>query len=320
MSALAAARSRLRRRRFSRGRPRPRISRQRIRLTVAATILCALLLGGGWFLVRDSSLVAVDHVTVTGTSGGDAGAIRSALDAAARRMTTLNVDTSRLRAAVSGFPEVRSVRVNTDFPHGLAIHVIELLPVGAVRLSGREVGVTGDGTLLPRVSVSGSLPLIALDQPATGARLHERWALSATRLLAAAPRRLLFRLADVTTVAGHGLVAQIRSGPSVYFGDASQAQAKWAALLAVLASPSSAGALYIDVTDPARPAAGAGQSAADAAGIGSAAAMGSAVVGASTAGSTATGSPSSASSTAAGSPSGPSSTAAGSPSGVPTGG
>lgn len=268
MSALAAATRRLRRHRWS-GRLRLRISRQRARLAVAVALLAIVVLGGGWLLLRDSSLVAVDHVTVTGASGPDGAAISSALDAAARKMTTLDVSTGRLEAAVAGFPEIRGLRVSTDFPHGIAIHVIELVPVGAVRLAGREVAVTGDGTLLPKVAVNGSLPLIALDEPPIGERLIQQSALSAARLLAAAPHQLLARLDEVTTVAGHGLVAQIRNGPSVYFGDSSQARAKWLALVAVLANPSSAGALYIDVTDPVRPAAGAGEGAAQAAGIGS---------------------------------------------------
>ena len=44
----------------------------------------------------------------------------------------------------------------------------------------------------------------------------------------------------------------------MYFGDAPSARAKWLAAAAVLADPGSAGASYIDVTDPVRPAAGAG--------------------------------------------------------------
>jgi hypothetical protein len=43
--------------------------------------------------------------------------------------------------------------------------------------------------------------------------------------------------------------------------------AKWAAATAVLAEPTSAGASYIDVTDPSRPAAGVGQQAVVAAGL-----------------------------------------------------
>jgi cell division septal protein FtsQ len=266
MSTVAAATRRLRRRRLSHARPRLRLSRQRLRLAVALAAFSILVLGGGWLLLRDSSVVAIDQVAVTGASGADAGAIQASLESTARKMTTLDVSTARLWAAVSRFPEVKGVRVSTHFPHGIVIHVIELLPVAAVKLSGREIAVTGDGALLPKLAVTGALPLMALAEPPIGGRLHQPWALRAARLLAAAPPQLLPRLAEVTTVVGHGLVVQIRSGPSIYFGDASRPRDKWIAALAVLADPKSAGALYIDVTDPERPAAGAGEQAAQAAG------------------------------------------------------
>jgi hypothetical protein len=75
-------------------------------------------------------------------------------------------------------------------------------------------------------------------------------------LLGAAPYQLLPRVAEIMNVTGRGLVAQLRDGPSVYFGNATQAAAKWAAMLAVLANSASQGASYIDVTDPQHPAAG----------------------------------------------------------------
>jgi hypothetical protein len=87
----------------------------------------------------------------------------------------------------------------------------------------------------------------------------------AVRLLAAAPYQLLARISQVTTVAPRGLVAQIRGGPSIYFGDPQELSSKWIAASAVLADPGSAGAVYIDVTDPQRPVAGAGSDQATAA-------------------------------------------------------
>jgi hypothetical protein len=69
---------------------------------------------------------------------------------------------------------------------------------------------------------------------------------------------------------------QLRSGPSVYFGDSADLDAKWLAATEVLADPGSAGASYIDVTDPSRPAAGASPAAVTAAGLGTAGAGGTA--------------------------------------------
>ncbi len=53
-----------------------------------------------------------------------------------------------------------------------------------------------------------------------------------------------------------GLTVAMRDGLLVYFGDASRPHAKWLALAAVLADSSSAGADYVDVRLPERPAAG----------------------------------------------------------------
>ena len=223
--------------------PRPRLSlrsRWVRRLLIVVVLLGALLLGG-WLWVRDSSLVAVTKVTVTGATGPDAGAIRSALVGAARSMTTLDVNMSRLRSAVSPFPVVSEVRATTQFPHGMRIHVVERPPVAMVTVAGKNIAVAGDGTLLHDMAVGAPLPLIPLTVPPGGPRLTGP-ALQSARLLAAAPSQLIPKVAQISTEAGHGLVAQIRGGPKIYFGNSSSAHAKWLAASAVLADTGSAGA------------------------------------------------------------------------------
>jgi cell division protein FtsQ len=264
------------RRRRALGRPRP--------LVLAVALGIVLLAVGGWLWLRDSSLVAVNRVTVTGESGPDAGQIRSALTAAARNMTTLDVQMNQLRTAVEPYPVVKDLSVSTQFPHGMRIQVIEQSPVAVVSAGGHRIAVAGDGTLLRDVIPSSSLPTIALTIVPGGTRLTGS-ARAEARLVAAAPYQLLAKLSQVTTGASHGLVAQLRSGPSIYFGAASQLDAKWAAAAAVLADPGSDGAVYIDVTNPGRPAPGGGSGAG--AGTSSATAAGAS----GTSASTSTGSP-----------------------------
>lgn len=237
-------------------RRRPALRAQRVRLMLLVAFVFGGLLLGGWLWLRDSSLVAVTRVTVTGASGPDAGAIRSALSGAAHGMTTLDVNMSQLRTAVSSFPVVSGVRVSTQFPHGMRIRVIERPPVAVVTVAGRSIPVASDGTVLHDMQASSSLPVVPLAIAPGGPRLTGP-ALQTIELLAAAPSALLTRVSTVTAVSGHGLVAQIRGGPSLYFGDSSSARAKWTSAAAVLADSGSAGAAYIDVTDPSRPAAGA---------------------------------------------------------------
>jgi cell division protein FtsQ len=228
-------------------------------------VLCALalsgLLVGGWFWFRDSPLTSASHVTVVGASGPDAARIQDALKSTAHTMSTLDVDTSKLRGAVAPYPIVKDIDVTTRFPHEVRIHVVEQLAVAAIDAGSRKTAVAADGTLLHDVVVSRSLPLVPMRVPPGGARVTDSTALGAIRLLAAAPARLRAKVTQVSTVSGHGLVAQLQNGPAVYFGDTSDLRAKWLAAAAVLADAGSTGAAYIDVTDPRRPAAGSGPNA-----------------------------------------------------------
>ena len=256
-------------------RSRRALPRLRAR-TVMILIAIALLLGGGWLWLRDSTLVAVKKVSITGVTGPDASQIRSALQAAAHNMTTLDVRVGQLKTAVAPFPAVKDLRVSAQFPHGLRIRVIEHVPVGAVVVGGRTIPVAGDGTLLRDLNAPAALPTIPLRVAPGGARLTEPDALDAVHVLAAAPDRLLTRISEVTTVAPHGLVAQVRNGPAIYFGGPDRLVAKWLSAATVLAASGSAGALYIDVTVPGRPVAGAGSSSSAAATGGSSSVIGSA--------------------------------------------
>ncbi len=252
---LARRRPQTRRRPVATGRrlPRPGLRLLLILLAVVA------VLAGGWLWFRDSSLVAVKRVRVSGVSAGpDAAQIRRALVAAAHDMTTLDVQLARLRSAVAAYPVVKDLRVSTQFPHSMKIAVIEQVPVAAVTVDGRQTPVAADGTLLHDLAPAAmaALPTVPVKALPGGTRLTEPDAVSAVKVLAAAPYAMLAKVQQVTSDPSHGLVVQLRSGPSLYFGDTTRLVAKWAAAAAVLADPGSAGASYIDLTDPVRPAAG----------------------------------------------------------------
>jgi cell division protein FtsQ len=226
-------------------------------LRVAVCALVSLpLLGGGWVWLRQSSLVAVRHVHIAGVHGPDAIEIRGALDVAAGRMTTMDFNVAALRSAVAQYAIVGAVSATTSFPHTVSISVRERPPVAALQSAGQRTAVAADGTVLGPALLSGSLPVVSgVVEPATGERLREALPVAAVAVLGAAPEALARFVMRVYN-GPEGLTVAMRNGLLVYFGDGSRPHAKWLSLARVLVSPSAAGAWYVDVRLPERPAAG----------------------------------------------------------------
>jgi cell division protein FtsQ len=252
------------------------LSRRRLRIALLATLVAIPLLGGGYELLRHSSLSAVEHVQVRGLAavrGADTAAIETALTGAAHGMSTLAVSPAALRAAVAAYPIVGTVRAHASFPHGLRIEVVERPPVAALVVNGANTAVAADGVVLGPGFLSSSLPLVNAGKPTSaasgtatastdtntlppvGGSVRGTSLLGALAILGAAPGQLA---REVTRVyeGPKGLTVALRGHLLAYFGDATRPHAKWLSLARVLADPSSAGASYIDVRLPERPAAG----------------------------------------------------------------
>ena len=229
------------------------LHRRRTRVVLGLAVLLAVLAPLALWL-RNSSLVRVERVAVSGIGGAQAEHIRRALEVEAREMTTLNVRRDVLRRAVSQYPVVRSLRTESDFPHGLRIVVNAHEPVAALRTAGGKLtAVAGDGTLLPG-NAARDLPVVGVRTTPGGERVRGE-TLGAVRVLATAPRALRARVARVYR-GPRGLTATMEDGPKLYFGGAARVEAKWGAAAAVLAHRTSRGASYLDLRVPERPVAG----------------------------------------------------------------
>lgn len=229
---------------------------RRARIALLAILASLPLLGCGWLWFRDSPLVAVEHVQLSGVAGPEAGAIEGALTTEARRMSTLDVSSGPLLAAVAPFRVVREVHAVPRFPHGLSIRVIEQLPVAAFTVGSQRTAVAADGVVLGSALLTSALPTLSgTSQPMTGRRVTNGGVLASLTVLGAAPAPLARLIARAYT-GPEGLTLAMRNGLLVYFGDATRPHAKWLSLARVLADPSSAGASYVDVRLPERPAAG----------------------------------------------------------------
>lgn len=225
----------------------------------AAALACAAALLAGAYLLwfRDSSLVRVEDVTVTGLTSGDASQIRAALAEAAGGMTTLHVDTPALERAVAAYPAVAGVEADPGFPHSLAIEVIERRPVAVVAgPDGAPLPVAADGTLLPDFEAEDSLPPLPAAADAGAGRLRDPEALGALAVADAAPPEMAARIAQIERDELGELAASLEGGPVVLLGQESRLEAKWVAAAAVIAAGDAAGAGYLDVSVPERPAVG----------------------------------------------------------------
>jgi cell division protein FtsQ len=229
---------------------------RRTRIALLAVLIASPILGGGWLWFRDSPLVAVEHVQLSGVTGPEAGAVEAALTGAARRTSTLDVHSAALLAAAAPLRVVREVHAVARFPHGLSIHVIEQLPVAALTVGAQRTAVAADGAVLGSALLTSALPALSASyQSVTATRVTNGNVLAWLSVLGAAPAPLGGLIARAYT-GPQGLTLAMRNGLLVYFGDATRPHAKWLALARVLADPSSAGAAYVDVRLPERPAAG----------------------------------------------------------------
>jgi len=223
------------------------------RYLILLLLLVAALAAGYFFWLRDSSLVAVEKVTVTGAESEPA--VEAALAAAATEMTTLNVDEAALYAAVSDMPSVRSLGVSTDFPNGLSIEVDTRRPVAYLDSEGGML-LAGDGVILETgVDRPEGLPLIESTEPLTNGKAEGGTAALAA-ILQQAPEPLLAEVTTASIEDGAGPVALIGPGIELRFGDTSRAELKWNAVASVLADPGLDSAEYIDLAVPDRPVVG----------------------------------------------------------------
>jgi cell division protein FtsQ len=228
---------------------------RRVVFALAAVPVAALAwLGWGWF--RDSSLVSVRHVQVSGVSSGpDAAAIRHDLQDAARGMTTLDVDRHKLERAVSAYSIVESVSASAKFPSKLVVRVHERVPVVVLASQdGHSVPIAADGTLLPRVPKT-KLPTVAVSTAPAHDGFESFRVRALVDVLSNVPDALRPHLQRAYVDPDRGILVTMRDGTELEFGTSARVEAKWASATRVLAAPSATGASRIDVRLPERPAA-----------------------------------------------------------------
>lgn len=222
---------------------------------LCAVGLVFVLLGGGYLWLRESGLVAVREVTVTGVSSSQGAQVRQALRRAALDMTTLHVRKDELHAVVAPYASVAALHTEADFPDKLRIEVVERLPAALLVAGSQGVPVSAGGLLLRGVRPESGTPVVRVRRLPVGSRLDDRRTRSAVAVLAGAPSELRGRIERAGS-GSRGLRLELRDGPDLIFGSRTRIEAKWAAATRVLADSSAKGATYLDLRLPEWTAAG----------------------------------------------------------------
>ena len=212
------------------------------RVAVAALVVGAVV--AGIWLVFFSSVLAVHHVEVTGTSlvtpAQARDAARAPLD-----VPLVEVDLAAIEARVETLQGVRSAEASRAWPDGIAVDVTEREAIAVVDQEGSWRGLDGEGVLfrsyeerptdLPRVDMRSSTSVDALAEAAA--------------VVAALPDDVLARVGylDVRTI--DAITLHLRSGATVEWGSADQSEDKARVLEQLLQRKAS----QYDVTAPGRP-------------------------------------------------------------------
>ncbi len=123
--------------------------------------------GGGWLLLRHSSLVLRRARAGERARGGawrGHGCDRNGADGRRARHEHARRQPRGAAGGGRAYPIVGAVRVHPSFPHGLRIEVIERPPVAALIVGGASTAVAADGVVLGPGFLSSSLPLVSAGQ------------------------------------------------------------------------------------------------------------------------------------------------------------
>jgi cell division protein FtsQ len=216
----------------SRLRARRRAERARtVRTLALLAAAVAVVVGTGW-VALNSSLVAVEEVTVHGTSRLS---VAEVLDAAAVQggESLFGLDPDEVARRVERLPAVASVDVSRDWPHRVVITVTERRPVAVVTEDGRSTLLDETGVAFARVArpPAGLVP-VTLDAPVVAAGADD--ARAAMAVLGSLPARVRSQVAEMHAASPESVSFELRNGRRVVWGSAADGDRKSTVLLALL--------------------------------------------------------------------------------------
>lgn len=187
---------------------------------LAAALAVALVVGGIW-LVLFSSVLAVERVTVTGTSYLSAQQVEDAARVPAGRPLA-RVDLGLVEARVEALPPVSDATVSRSWPDGIRIAVVERTAVAVVTVNGTVTGMDADGVLFrdyPRAPAH--LPDVRTTGPTDQQVRRE-----AAAVVSALPGALARQIDHLEVSSIDQITLALRDGRTVIWGSAEDSATK----------------------------------------------------------------------------------------------
>ncbi len=210
---------------------------------IAGLLAVALVVGGTW-LVFFSAVLAVEQVTVTGTSYLSAAQVESAAGVTLGRPLA-RVDLGTVEARVEALPAVEDATVSRAWPDGVRVDVVERRAVAVVTVDGTVTGMDADGVLFrdyPRAP--NDLPDVR-----TAGATDRQVRREAASVIAALPPAVARQVDHLQVSSIDQITLALRDGRTVLWGSADESSTK-AKVLQVLLERD---AQVYDVSVPAQP-------------------------------------------------------------------
>ena len=206
---------------------RPR-GRRRRWLQVAGALAAVAVLA--WLLLV-GPLLAVRAVHVDGLRTLPADQVREAAGIEAGT-PLLRVDLGGAAARVARLPTVASVEVTRDWPASVVITVVERVPVAVVGEPGRRSLVDADGVLFDTVTGSPPDGVVPLDVESPGP--DDAATMAGIAAIGSLPADVRKQVTAAAAASADDISLTLTDGTVVRWGDASESDAKSAALVGLL--------------------------------------------------------------------------------------
>jgi cell division protein FtsQ len=210
---------------------------------VLAVVLILGLAGGGYYVVRWTSVLGLKQVVVTGVSGGLADRVRAAVDVPIGTPLITVEPAAVVTAVKAAVPEAKSVTAVRRWPDAVLVTVTPRTAVAATQANGSWWLLDQDG--VPYLKV-GTKPekLLTVDLATPGPQ--DRATLGAIAVVRSLPRSVASQVSAVVARSPYRIVLTLTGGKTVIWGDESQVEAKTKVLPVLLEQP---GSTY-DISDP----------------------------------------------------------------------